>query len=379
MDSFETRFGLLLASATASVVAQSPVPSRIGTSGEGVATRGTVTDTPASGSIAAVGVDVGGSSVKIGVVSGTGTILERCRIVTPTTGEPTAVVEALARGVECVMRRTAHLKHAGIGLGLPGHIDPVRRFAMHCNVAALDSFPIADALEERLSLPVFIDNDATSAALGEYLFGGHGVERLMLMTLGTGIGVGVIIEGRPLVTSGGSLGDVGHIIVDPGAQHRCRMGCRGCLEAEGTVGALERRLRLFERKHPNSTLARRLQASDDPVWAAIEAVRAGNPDAISILEEMSSWIGVGVASLVHLFDPDAVLIGGGLSAAGRRFVSRVAGVVKRHTMSGRHRAVRVARATLENDAGLIGAAALALRSRQDATSLEWGQGPSMRL
>lgn len=137
-------------------------------------------------------------------------------------------------------KSTGVAKFCGIGIGLPGHIDFKRGTTRLGNVASLDGFPIADYLCNKSGVNVFIENDATLAALAEHRFGiGQGSDRFLTVALGTGIGVGFIEDGKPVHTANGTMGDIGHVVVDPTGKHSCRQGCHGCLESVASALALQ--------------------------------------------------------------------------------------------------------------------------------------------
>jgi glucokinase len=309
----------------------------------------------------AIGVDVGGSSAKMGIVTDAGEIICRHRVATPLFEQPALVAEEYAKGVRFLLKCCPELASqiVGIGIGMPGHISPDRRAMTFGNVHTLDNFPIADFLSERFQLPVELDNDATLAAVAEYVFGGGGeAGRLLVVTVGTGIGAGLIIDGQPQRPVRGCLGDPGHIIVAPQSSWQCGCGCRGCLETVASSLAIEREATSLASQDPDSQLSAILKNKDMVSTAeVIEAAQQSDALARWVLEQAGRWLGIGLASWCYFFDPDLILIGGGVSAAGELLLSATRRAMAKFGMPVYVSNVRVALAEIGNDAGIIGAAA----------------------
>jgi len=312
----------------------------------------------------AIGVDVGGSSAKLGIVSQAGEILFRYRLPTPTFDQPSRVAEAYAQAIAIVVNQAcdAGVQPAGIGVGMPGHISPDRRSATLTNVQILDKFPLADFLSQRFDLPVELDNDGTLAALAEYHYGGgQNVGRLLTVTVGTGLGVGLVVDGQAQRPVRGCIGDPGHIIVEPESPWHCGLGCQGCLETVASSLAIEREAIALARRFPDSALARR-SAPDGSVSTAqvIDAAHRGDPLARNVLEKTGRWLGIGLTSWCYFFDPDLVLIGGGVSTAGEFLLTSIRRTIRERALPAYATHVQISLAQLGNDAGLIGAASLFL-------------------
>ena len=183
----------------------------------------------------AIGIDIGGGSTKIGLVSEAGLIIDRCRMTSDPADHGDVIVQNMAAAVRRLM--PSEVEFSGIGIGYPGPIHPGNLSGGVGNVAGLNNYPLAVRLTELLGLPTRMENDAT-AALAEARFGaGRGAKRLLMVTAGTGIGVAMIAKGNAMVASGGCLGDAGHIIVNGASPMRCRLGCTGCLEALASADA----------------------------------------------------------------------------------------------------------------------------------------------
>ncbi len=316
----------------------------------------------------AIGVDIGGNSAKLGIVSDAGKIIFRQRVATPTPDQPELVAKEYAHAIHYLLDRCREMaiRPIGIGVGMPGHISEDRRTSTFSNVHVLDNFPLVDFLSERFHLPVELDNDATLAALAEYRFGGgRGAKRLIVVTVGSGIGAGLIVDGKPQRPIRGCIGDPGHIIVAPESQWRCGCGCRGCLETVASSLAIEREATALAHRSPNSELTRVL--NDRGTLSTTDVLRAaqeGDTQARRVLEQAGHWLGVGLVSWCYFFDPDLILIGGGVSVAGEILLSPIRQVMAEVGMPQYVADVRIALAELGNDAGMIGAASLLLSSQQ---------------
>jgi glucokinase len=312
----------------------------------------------------AIGVDVGGSSAKLGIVNQAGKVLFRYKLPTPKFDQPTRAAEAYARAVDIVVRhcKDAGIQPAGIGVGMPGHIGPDRTSATLTNVQILDNFPLADFLCQRFDLPVELDNDGTLAALAEYHYGsGQKARRLLTVTVGTGLGVGLVVDGQAQRPVRGCIGDPGHIIVEPESPWCCGLGCQGCLETVASSLAVERQAKALADRFPDSKLAR-LSAPGSAISTAqvIGAAHQGDLLARDVLAEVGRWLGIGLTSWSYFFDPDLVLIGGGVSAAGEFLLATIRQTIHDRALPAYANHIRVSLAQLGNDAGLIGAASLFL-------------------
>lgn len=308
----------------------------------------------------AVGIDIGGGSAKLGSVNAHGQVLSRRTLPTPDAGDARELAAAYAAEIGRLLDQSGDGTPSGIGVGVPGHLDAGSRSCALSNVPLLDNFPFADFLEDRFALPVRLDNDATLAALAEHRFGsGQSAGRLLVVTLGTGIGVGQVIEGKPQRPVRGCMGDPGHIIVDPQAMWTCRQGCRGCLESVASSLALERDAHAAAVWKPDSGLGRLLKDRGSLTAANIVgAAHDGADDAIHLIEKAGAWIGMATASWCALYDPDLILFGGGLSAAGRLLLTAINKNMKTAGMPEYVAGRKIGLAKLKNDAGLIGAASL---------------------
>lgn len=306
------------------------------------------------------GVDIGGGSAKLGIVDPRGVIVRRDEMPTPKAKTPIELAETYATRIEKLLTQVDGDELAGVGVGVPGHLDADGLASTRSNVPLLDHFPLADFLRSRFQVPIRLDNDATLAALAEHCFGaGRGVARLLVVTLGTGIGIGLMVDGEPQRPVRGCMGDPGHVIVDPETRWTCRQGCRGCLESVASSLALERDALAMAVWQPDSPLGAILDR-EGCLRAAhiIVAARDGDDAATVLLRQLGNWLGMACASWSALYDPDLILFGGGLSSAGSLLLSPIEQTMRSVGMPAYVSETEIGLAKLGNDAGLIGAASL---------------------
>ncbi len=314
-----------------------------------------------------VGVDIGGTKVAAGLVDADGTILDSVSEPTPAGGKIAALVADLVDR----LRDRATAPVAGIGVGAAGFVSADRSTVTFAPNIDWRDEPLGAEIARLLDLPVVVENDANAAAWGEYRFGaGADSDDLLLVTIGTGVGGGVIQDGDLVRGGFGAAAEVGHLrLVRDG--RLCGCGQHGCFEQYASGSALV---------HD----ARERAASDDPAAAALLA-RAGGVDAITgpmvtdlaqqgdalcvdLLHDLGTWIGEGCASLAAVLDPTVIVIGGGVGAAGDLVLGPVKAAFEEHLPARFHRRVAEVRlATLGNEAGIVGAADLG-RAASDRTT-----------
>lgn len=308
----------------------------------------------------ALGIDIGGTKVAAGVVDGKGAILEEIRRETP--GRDARAVEAVI--VELVRELGSRHDIASVGIGAAGWMDLAGAKVVFSPHLAWRDEPLRDTLEALLQRPVVITNDADAAAWAEWRFGaGRGHDRLLMLTLGTGIGGALMIDGRVERGSFGMAGEFGHQIIMPGG-HRCECGNRGCWEQYASGNALGREGRELARKH--SPMAAGLLAAangrpkDITGTVVTELALDGEATAQELVAEVGDWLGLGIANLAAALDPALFIIGGGLSAAGDLMLEPARRAYSRNlTGRGYRKEAAITVAQLGPSAGLIGAADLA--------------------
>jgi glucokinase len=316
----------------------------------------------------AIGIDIGGTKVAGGVVDSSGHVSHRARRDTPSRSKSPEVVEStIVEVVAELMRLAGPDSIAAVGIGAAGFVAADRATVVFAPHLSWRHEPLRDALQKRVAVPIFVDNDANAAAWAEWKFGAaQGETHVMMITLGTGIGGGILIDGQVQRGRFGIAGEFGHMQVVPGG-HRCECGNRGCWEQYASGNALVREAHsLFS---ANSPIASDLLDAVDGVVGNLtgpsitQAAREGDPTACELLAEIGHWLGVGIANLAAAFDPGMFVIGGGVSAAGDLLLTSARETFKRHLAGRGYRPeARIVAAQLGNDAGLIGAADLARHS-----------------
>jgi glucokinase len=287
-----------------------------------------------------IGVDVGGTKILAGVLDPDGGVLERREVPTPT-GSQDALLDGLAASVQALAQEEVR----AVGFGLPSRIDQPTGRALGAVNIPLRDVPFRDLMQERLRLPVGVDNDANLAAYAEWRLGaGRGTRTMLMLTLGTGIGGGVIIDGRPYR----GWAELGHVVVvadgDP-----CQGACtgRGHLEAVASGTAADGR-------------ARRLLGSDARAGELVERARGGDAAARGELAEMGRLLGAAIGSFFNIFGPELVVLGGGFGLGAWDFLMEPAlDVAHREALATAGERIRVVEAALGEEAGLIGAGLLA--------------------
>ena len=307
-----------------------------------------------------VGVDVGGTKIAAGLVDEHGKVVARERTESPAK-HPKQIVLTIG---ELVRRLSGTERIEAVGVSAAGFVDKARAMVVFAPNLAWRDEPLKRLLEEELELPVVVENDANAAAWGEFTFGaGEDVEDLLMLTIGTGVGGGLVIDGDLVRGGFGMGGEVGHITMVPGGV-RCGCGNLGCLESYGSGSALVRVSRELAGTHPDSAKGLVARAGGDPARITGPLVTAaaqdGDPFAIARLAELGDWLGQGVATLTAVLDPNVVVIGGGVSEAGELLLDPIRDSFERHVTGRGHRPIlEVRQAELGNAGGLIGVADLA--------------------
>jgi glucokinase len=309
-----------------------------------------------------VGVDVGGTKISAGLVDERGNLVARDRTESPAT-DPAAIVHAIGKLVHSL---AGSEEVEAIGVCAAGFVDKQRATVVFAPNLAWRNEPLKARLESELHLPVVVENDANAAAWGEFTFGaGEDVEDLLMLTIGTGVGGGVVIDGELVRGGFGMGGEVGHIQMVPGGV-KCGCGNLGCLESYGSGSALVRVTR--ERAVESPYAARNVVELAGGDIAKIsgplitQAARAGDAFAITMLAEIGDWIGQGVATLTAVLDPNVVVIGGGVSEAGDLLLQPIRVSFENHVTVRSHRPLlEVRQARLGNAGGVVGVADLARR------------------
>ncbi|MCS6816829.1 MAG: ROK family protein [Blastocatellia bacterium] len=312
---------------------------------------------------AIIGVDIGGTKIATGIVCGT-RVLERVFLPTLADRSKEEVLHQVFASVDLVLERASHRIEQidGIGVVAPGPLDPRTGTLLYSpNIPALKDVPIVRLMRERYGRPVRIENDANAAGLAEALFGaGAGYEHVFYVTVSTGIGTGVILGGKIYGGRTGMAVEAGHVTIDYDGP-LCNCGHRGCIEAFASGTAITRRTKEKLRQAMVPSLLHDLVAGDLEAITPIvvgEAARRGDPLALEVVEETARFLSIWLGGMINVFDPDIIVLGGGVSQWGDLLFSRLRQLTPMYSILPRAAEIAIVPTRLEADVGILGAAAL---------------------
>ncbi len=311
----------------------------------------------------AVGIDLGGTAVKIGLFTEDGSLIEKTGFPTEPLRGKDAVLDDIASRVMCMAsEHRITLSDCAVGMGFPGPVDNSGHIEAAVDLHMYDYFPGAELSRRLNGTVVALENDANAAALGEmWQGGGKGYNSLILITLGTGIGSGIVIDKKILRGAHGLAGEIGHIRVNPDEPEPCNCGGRGCLDQIASATGIVRYARMFMRKNGEPG---RLSGMD-PLTAkdVVDAARAGDRTACESLTYCMDFLGKMIADVCNVIDPEAVVIGGGVSKAGSYLLDLIYRQFKKYpTLQKTYPDFALAK--LGGEAGMYGAAYLAFSNAQ---------------
>ena len=311
-----------------------------------------------------IAMDVGGTRTRVALVDRAGNIVHREGGGTQALAGPDEALERISSIIETLVTRTGARRIVGIGASLAGPVDPVTgTLYAPPNLPGWDGFSPGAGLTPRFGLPVWAANDATLGAVGEHAYGaGRGVDNLVYLTVSTGIGGGVIADGKPLLGARGYAAELGHMVIDRNGPP-CSCGAHGCLEslASGTATARFARERLA--RGENSLMAEMAGGDPSKVNSALvmDAAVRGDSLAAGIMQRFVEDLGLGLANLMHIFDPELIVLGGGVSRSFDDYAEALVAATRSHTMANLRDRVNVKATALGDDAPLLGAARLAFQ------------------
>lgn len=307
------------------------------------------------------GVDLGGTTVKLACFEKAGTLLDKWEIPTRTENNGVLILQDIADAVAAYLqdRKISRENVLGVGIGVPGAVEP-DGVVNRCINLGWGRFNVCDRLREMTGLSVAVGNDATVAALGEFWAGGgQGCRNMVFVTLGTGVGGGIVADGRVVMGAHGAGGEIGHIVLNRDETEVCSCGKRGCAEqycsATGVVRLMKQYLKQTER---TSVLQRKKEFTCKDVF---DAAAAGDIAAIEVLEQVYAYLGEFLADVSCVADPEVIVLGGGVSKAGKPLLEGAQRYFEHYCFHA-CRDTRFALATLGNDAGVYGAYKLLLDS-----------------
>lgn len=309
-----------------------------------------------------IGIDVGGTNLRGALVDPDGKIINRMKIASDADKGIDAVIDNLVRLIKGI---GGGEEASAVGFGIPGIIDFKTGIITQApNISNVNDYPIRDSLSRRLGgMNVIIENDANCAAVGEWWMGaGKDVVSLVMITLGTGVGGGIVLDGKLWRGADGFGGEVGHMTIYPGGP-RCNCGNYGCLEVYSSATGIRRMVREALADPDTKTSLRELVKDEDPgriPEVVMKAAQEGDRAALGIWEQFGTALGIGMASLVNILNVEMIVIGGGVSQAWDMFIDRALEELKRRALRAPAERVRVMKSVLGDDEGIIGASYLAL-------------------
>ena len=302
--------------------------------------------------------DLGGTHLRAAIVDRNGRIQFHFKQNTPQGGDPRAIVDAVVAAVHESRKQTSS-EITAVSLVVPGTVKVEEGVVVKApNLPCLDGFPLGAALADQLRLPAILENDANAAAVGEMWQGAAvGCKTIICVTLGTGVGGGIILDGKLWRGVDGAAAEIGHMCVDPFGGVACTCGSRGCLEVFASATAIVRMTREASPRHPDSVL----HGKDDQTARMIfEAGKQGDELALEIFRRMGVYLGIGLANLINILNPEMIVIGGGVMNGWDLFAKDMQQQVEERAFPLLAARVKIVRAKCGDDAGLLGAARLAL-------------------
>ncbi len=307
-----------------------------------------------------IGIDLGGTNIAVGVVDENGRILAKAS--TPTLAK--RPVEEIVADMTKVCKTAAGKAGCGlndigsVGIGIPGTVDNENGVVVYtCNVP-MENTPLRDMLQKYINKPVYLENDANAAALGEYKINGNGAKSLVFITLGTGVGGGIILDGKIYRGFNGVGGELGHMTLVSGGE-QCGCGKRGCWEQYASVTALVRQTKAAMEKHPESLMNEIVKAYGKVSGrTAFDAAKKGDKAGAAVVGQYLEYVADGLVSILNIFQPEKILIGGGISKEGDYLLGPVKEFVYKYDYNRYMPKTEIEIAKLFNDAGIIGASML---------------------
>lgn len=309
-----------------------------------------------------IGIDLGGTNIAAGVVNAEGKLLSSGAVPTLSERPTIEIVKDMAEltrevTADCGME-LSDIK--AVGIGCPGTIDFETGEVIYSNNIKMEHFPLAEEFRRLIDLPVRVDNDANCAAMGEYLVNGGGANSFMLITLGTGVGSGLVINGKVYRGFNGAASESGHMTLVSGGE-LCTCGKQGCWEAYASASALVRQTERAMKKHPDSFMhkvAEEFGAVNGQT--AFLAAKGGDAAAQEVVDAYIRYVADGIVSVENMIQPEIIAIGGGISREGENLLKPIREYVESKGFNKFMKRTRITAAGLMNDAGIIGAAAVAM-------------------
>ncbi len=312
-----------------------------------------------------IGVDMGGTKILSAVVNESGNILATAKIPTQAKDDTSIVIDRIADSIKEAFQKSGVAVDTiqAIGIGAPGPLDPQTGVVIFAPNLGWKNVALKTELEERLDIPTFVDNDVNIGTLGEHTYGaGKGIQNLVGIFVGTGIGGGIILNGELFHGASKTAGEIGHIIVKADGP-KCGCGTRGCLEALASRTAMTKAFqKAILNKGKKSILTKLTDGDLDLIRSGTlaKALRSKDKLTVKVFKQTTKYLGVGIGSIVNFLNPDMIVLGGGVvEALDDKFIDNIRKAAKKYALPDTLKGVQIVRAELGDDAGVLGAAALA--------------------
>lgn len=315
-----------------------------------------------------IGIDLGGTNICAGITDENGNILLKASTPTMNGREYEDIIDDMANLAKKLMKElnVSEKDVESVGIGLPGLIDKKMGVSIYANNLNFNNVNLVEEMKKRINLPCYIENDANCAAIGENVCGvAYGNKNIIYITIGTGVGAGIIINGKVFDGSFGGGGEAGHMVIVAEGEE-CTCGRKGCWEAYASASALRREGRIAAAKYPNSKIYDLVDGNIKLIDAktVFDAADLGDEVAAEIIDMYIKYVAVGLVNLVNIFQPEAIIIGGGVCAQGDKVIEPLKKILKEKVYGGDLK-TKIAVAALGNDAGVVGAAMLGKINRED--------------
>ena len=309
-----------------------------------------------------IGTDIGGTNVKIALIDKNGSLVYSNTVPTRAEMGYEYTLNNIKQAISDLMKETTTSKSSieGIGFGFPGQIDCTNGVVRTLpNIPGWEDVPVAKIMEKEFLIPTKVDNDVRCAALGELHFGaGKGAQNMICITIGTGIGSGLIINGKLVRGASNAAGEIGHIKLQIHDGPICGCGDEGCLEAFASGPSIVAMAQAYISSGKSTKFREMAKAGEITPYIVAEAAKAGDCVALKIYEKIGEYIGIGLASVVNLLNPEKIVIGGGVADAGEILLKPIENALKKRSMPIQGSTCKIVPAKLGNLAGVIGASLL---------------------
>ena len=308
-----------------------------------------------------IGIDLGGTNIAAGLVSEEGKILIQDSVPTRSERPAEEIVKDMAELSKKLIKEYGITEKdvKSVGVGCPGSIDFENGVVVYSNNIKMDHFPLAAEFRKTLDLPIKIDNDANCAAMGEYVATGENCSSFIFVTLGTGVGGGIVLNGQMLRGFNGAGGEIGHMTLIMDGEP-CTCGKNGCWESYASVTALIRQTKEAAEKNPQSLMNKLIEEEGRVSGrTSFEAAKAGDEAAKAVVEQYAKYVAEGIVNIENIFQPDIIAVGGGISREGDYLLEPVREIVAKKGYNKYMEKTKIVTAKLFNDAGIIGAAMVA--------------------